>query len=195
MKRKIVIIQIILFILVTIIVINKVSTPKKQLEVQNSTYDALPSTNSSLAVKTTKKVVKTTKKTTKKITTTRKVNNTKQKTTTKTISKQNGYKLTHYGHDCKGCGGTTSIGYNVKNTIYYNDKQYGKVRVCAMNKSMPLYSIIKIKNYKLGGDITCAVIDRGVGSGVIDLLVENEKKSSQLGIQKGVQIEILRKGK
>lgn len=153
-----------------------VEIPIKENEIQNTTKNSTPSTTTTTTTKTTKKVVKK--------------NTTKSNTT-----KQSVYKLTHYGWDCKGCRGNTAIGYNVRNTIYYNDSQFGKVRICAMSKSMPLYSVIKIKNYKLGGDITCIVIDRGVGSGVIDLLTESEKKSSQLGIQRNVQIEILRKGR
>lgn len=194
MKNKIIIGVIIVLVGTGILVVNlfdKKIEPQIEKEIQNTSEMVVANTNTTTNQKTTKKVVKTTKK----ITTTKKVVKTTQKTTKKNTTTQNGYKLTHYGPDCKGCGGNTSIGYNVKNTIYYNDKQYGKVRVCAMSKSMPLYSIIKIKNYKLGGDILCAVIDRGVGNGVIDLLVESEKKSSRLGIQKGVQIEVLRKGK
>ena len=64
-----------------------------------------------------------------------------------------------------------------------------------MCSKYPLYSVIKIKNYKMGGDITAIVLDRGVGCSTIDLAVENEKQSLQLGIQNNVQIEILRKGK
>ena len=52
-----------------------------------------------------------------------KTNTTKQKKQTKKTevkvaaqSTFTGY-LTHYGPDCKGCGGTTAAGYNVKNTI------------------------------------------------------------------------------
>lgn len=150
------------------------TTIGNKTQINNET--TITSTTTTTTTKTTKKVVKK--------------NTTKSNTT-----KQSVYKLTHYGWDCKGCRGNTAIGYNVRNTIYYNDSQFGKVRICAMSKSMPLYSVIKIKNYKLGGDITCIVIDRGVGSGVIDLLTESEKKSSQLGIQRNVQIEILRKGR
>jgi site-specific DNA-cytosine methylase len=164
------------------------STKEETKPTTTTTKKTTTTVNNYKQLQTTKK-----KKTTKKVaTTTKKVI---KKTTSKVTNTKGSYKLTHYGWDCKGCGGNTSIGYNVKHTIYYNDKQYGKVRICAMSSAMPLYSIIKIKNYKLGGDITCAVIDRGVGSGVIDLLVESEKKSSQLGIQRNVQIEILRKGK
>lgn len=113
-----------------------------------------------------------------------------QKTSTKSNET---YKLTHYGYDC--CkSGLTATGWDARN-IYYNDEEYGEVRIVATSKAIPLYSIIKIYNYKLGGDITAIVLDRGVGNGVIDLLVENEAKSSQLGIQKGVKVEILRSGK
>lgn len=105
------------------------------------------------------------------------------------------YKLTHYGWDCKGCRGKTATGYNIKKTIYYKDKQYGKVRIVAMCSKMPLYSIIKIKNYKRGGDITAIVLDRGVGCSTIDLAVKNEKTSYKYGIQKNVKIEILRRGR
>lgn len=131
---------------------------------------------------TTTKTTKTTKKTITKNTTTHK-------------ETQNGYKLTHYGWDCKGCSGKTATGYDISKTIYYNDSTYGKVRVVAMCSKYPLYSVIKIKNYKMGGDITAIVLDRGVGCSTIDLAVENEKQSLQLGIQNNVQIEILRKGK
>lgn len=104
------------------------------------------------------------------------------------------YKLTHYGWDCKGCGGRTATGYSIKKTYYYNDKQYGKVRIVAMCSKMKLGSIIRIKNYKRGGDIIAIVIDRGVGCSTIDLAVKNERTSYKYGIQKNVKIDILRKG-
>ena len=131
---------------------------------------------------------------------TKRVVKTTHKTTTKKVVKtassySNGYRLTHYGYDCKGCGGRTATGYDISKTIYYNDSTYGKVRIVAMCSKIPLYSIIKIKNYKLGGDILAIVIDRGVGCNTIDLAVENEKASSKYGIQNNVKIEILRKGK
>lgn len=104
--------------------------------------------------------------------------------------------ITHYGPDCKGCGGTTAAGYNVKNTIYYNDKTYGIVRIVAMDRSYPLYSIIRISNYKQGA-ITAIVLDRGgaIKGNKIDLLVSSEKESSKLGIQRNAQVKVLRWGK
>lgn len=120
---------------------------------------------------------------------------TKKKTTKKRTTKaSNGkYKLTHYGPNCKGCSGVTASGYNVKKTIFYNDSQYGRLRICATSKQFKMYSIIKLKNYKLG-EVDCIVLDRGVGSGVIDLLVNSEKIANKLGIQK-VNIEVIRNGK
>ncbi len=131
---------------------------------------------------TTKKVVKTTKKAITKNTTTHQAT-------------QNGYRLTHYGYDCSACSGITAKGYDISKTQYYNDSTYGKVRIVAMCSKYPFYTIIKIKNYKMGGDILAIVLDRGVGCSTIDLAVKNEKQAAQFGIQNNVQIEILRKGK
>lgn len=142
----------------------------------------LETTTTSIKVETTN--ITTTFKTTKKV-----IKTTKQITT----MKEGTYKLTHYGYDCKGCGGNTASGYNVRNTIYYNDPTYGKLRIVAM-KNLPLYSVIKIKNYD-GIDIIAIVLDRGVGSGVIDLLVQNESTASKLGIRNNIEIELLRSGR
>ena len=104
------------------------------------------------------------------------------------------YKITHYGPDCSGCSGRTASGYNVSNTIYYNDYEYGQVRIIAI-KDLPLYTIVKIHDYKIGGDTLAIVLDRGVGFGVIDLLVSSESEASRLGIQRNAQVEVLRYGK
>lgn len=136
-------------------------------------------------------------------TTTKKRTTTKKKvvTTKKAIKKvnnnyRNGFTafITHYGPNCKGCSGITASGYNVKNTIYYNDKEYGKVRIVATSRNIPLYTIIRISNYKKGS-ITAIVLDRGVSGNKIDVLVESEKAATKLGIQKNAKVEILRWGK
>ena len=36
--------------------------------------------------------------------------------------------ITGYGPDCYGCIGITSSGYDVRNTIYYNDKTYNNLK-------------------------------------------------------------------
>lgn len=141
-------------------------------------------TNEQLIIKTTEEMSTTTKTT--------KVRTTSKKTA-KSPVKSGTYKLTHYGADCKGCSGITASGYNVKNTMFYNDKQYGKLRICATSRQFRMYTILKLKNYKLG-EVDCIVLDRGVGNGVIDLLVSSEKAASKLGIQK-IDIEVIRNGK
>ena len=66
-----------------------------------------------------------------------------------------------------------------------------------MSSKYPLYSIILIHNYKYEPDFMVIVLDRGgaITGNKIDILVENEAKSSQLGIQKNVEFEVLRWGK
>lgn len=151
--------------------------PETQIETQITSETTTSSTTTTTTTKTTKKTTKT----------------TYRATTKKVEQTSSGYKLTHYGPDCAGCSGTTASGYNVRNTIYYNDNTYGKIRVVAM-RDLPLYSVIKIKNYRQSGDIIAIVLDKPKHYGIIDVLVESEKKSSQLGIQNNVQIEILRRG-
>lgn len=43
----------------------------------------------------------------------------------KVEEKQNSFQgsITHYGPDCAGCSGITASGYDVKNTVYYNDSE------------------------------------------------------------------------
>lgn len=153
------------------------TTTETRIEEQISNETTTSSTITTTTAKTTKKTTKTT-----------------FRTTTKNANQSNGgYRLTHYGYDCCKTG-KTATGYDLSKTIYYNDATYGKVRVVAMCSKYPFYSIIKIKNYKSSGDTLAIVLDRGVGCGTIDLVVENEKTASKYGIQKNVQIEILRRG-
>lgn len=192
MKKIKVIIAIIVGLIGMIILIYGLYDKKEQQDIQletntstNETSLTTSSTNTTTTKKTTKKIVKTTKKTT-----TKKV----VKTNTNKTSGSGGYRLTHYGYDC--CkSGRTATGYDISKTIYYNDATYGKVRIVAMCSKYKLYSIIKIKDYKLGGDTLAIVLDRGVGCGTIDLAVKNEKTASKYGIQNNVKIEVLRNGR
>ena len=186
MNNKIIIISIIAIIIeFWIITTNKTTT--KEFMVINDTE---PTT---MEVKIEKQPV-IVEKAVKKTNNAQNNQNKGQKQVSKQVSASQGtYKLTHYGYDC--CkSGLTATGWDARN-IYYNDNEYGEIRIVAMCSKMPLYSIVKINNYKLGGDITAIVLDRGVNCSTIDLLTENEAKSSQLGIQKNVNVEILRSGK
>lgn len=193
MKKRIIIASVIIILLgiLTIINIPKHDNNKEIQEcLDNNNYSFKINNGDIKCNKTTTTTIKV--ETTNTTTTTKKVVKTTKKVV-KTTIKKGTYKLTHYGWDCKGCGGNTASGYNVRNTIYYNDATYAKLRIVAM-KDLPLYSVIKIKNYD-GKDIFAIVLDRGVGSSVIDLLVENEAIASKLGIRKNIEIEILRSGK
>lgn len=196
MKTK-VIIGISVGLIGMIILINGLYDKKEQQDIQletntstNETSLTTTNINTTKTTKKAKKVVKTTKK--KVVKTIKKV--VPKKVVKTNNNNSNGYRLTHYGYDC--CkSGKTATGYDISKTIYYNDATFGKVRIVAMCSKYPLYSIIKIKNYKLGGDTLAIVLDRGVGCGTIDLAVKNEKTASKYGIQKNVQIEVLRNGR
>ena len=170
MNKRIIIISIIMILVEGLLIFTH--KPKKEYKVINKTQPIV------MEVKIEKPKPKVVKKVTPK------VNNTQSNGT---------YKLTHYGYDC--CkSGKTATGWDARN-IWYNDSEYGSVRIVAMCSKIPMYSIVKINNYKLGGDIIAIVLDRGVNCSTIDLLTESEAKSSQLGIQNGVKVDILRNGK
>ena len=108
--------------------------------------------------------------------------------------------ITAYGPDCVGCTtGYTASGYYVRNNIYYMDKDYGKVRIVAADKSLPFGTIVRIKDLDVfKSDVIAIVLDRGSAIGFqrkvyFDLLYENEKKTEFFG-KRYATFEILRKG-
>ena len=108
--------------------------------------------------------------------------------------------ITAYGPDCKGCGGITASGYNVKKgNIYYNDKEYGKVRIVAADKKLPFGTIIKISNLDIfSDDVIAIVLDRGSAIGFnrrvyFDLLYPSEKSTLSFG-KRNATFEVLRRG-
>lgn len=108
--------------------------------------------------------------------------------------------LTGYGPDCVGCSGVVACAPhpNVKNNnIYYNDKEYGKIRILAADKSIPCGSIIKISNFKfIGDDFYGIVLDRGgaiVGL-TMDLLYPSEADTVIIGRQYKINFKIERWG-
>ena len=107
--------------------------------------------------------------------------------------------ITGYGPDCDGCIGITASGYDVRNTIYYNDKTYNKVRILAADKSLSFGTIIKVSNLENYNDFIGIVLDRGsaisfTGASQIDLLFESENYSYDFGRKHNVTFEILRLG-
>ena len=107
--------------------------------------------------------------------------------------------ITGYGPDCAGCIGITASGYNVRNNIYYTDKDYGKVRIVAADKNLPFGTIVRIKNLDLyDNDIIAIVLDRGSAIGFkrkvyFDLLYKSEKETLAFG-KRYATFEVLRKG-
>ena len=109
--------------------------------------------------------------------------------------------LTGYGPDCPGCGGHVACSPNsdVRNgNIYYNDREYGKIRILAADYAIPCGSIIHIENFKFveGNELTGIVLDRGsaiVGL-TMDLLYPSEKDTEIIGRQRDIKFTIERWG-
>lgn len=109
--------------------------------------------------------------------------------------------LTGYGPDCPGCGGHVACWPNpdVRNgNIYYNDKEYGKIRILAADYAIPCGSIIHISNYKFVPDkeFVGIVLDRGsaiVGL-TMDLLYPSEADTVIIGRQRNILFSIERWG-
>lgn len=106
-------------------------------------------------------------------------------------------KLVHYGPDCPECGGHLGCnGQDARNgNIYYNDKEYGKVRVVAMSSTIPCGSMIKINvaAYDKNG-MYAIVLDRGVSGPMVDLLKTSARAKSPVATVNGVTFDIVRYG-
>ena len=105
--------------------------------------------------------------------------------------------LTGYGADCVGCSGKVGCYPNqdIRNgNIYYDDKDYGKLRILASDPSIPCGSIIKVSNF--GDDFYGIVLDRGslVKGLTMDLLFENENQTRSIGRLNNINFKIERWG-
>lgn len=107
--------------------------------------------------------------------------------------------LTGYGPDCVGCGGKTSTGYDLTQNIYYEDAEFGIVRIVAADKYFPFYSIIRISDVPGMDSFLAIVLDRGGNVGfdkgtLFDLAFSTEKDPNILGLTRNVKFEVLRSG-
>ena len=113
--------------------------------------------------------------------------------------------MTAYGKDCCGSEpsrqGITASGYDLKQSLTYNDPTYGSVRIIASDRNFKLYSIIKVDD-PVDGSYNAIVLDRAgsiIGLNKVkkfDLAVESENfASSSYGVHKNVSFEVLRIGK
>ena len=106
--------------------------------------------------------------------------------------------MTGYGPDCVGCSGRVGAGQDVRNgNIYYEDKQFGKIRIIAADKKFPYGTIIRINNSRVSEKPFLAVVmDRGgaIKGNKIDLLFESEKSVPGITTQKNVTMDVVRLG-
>lgn len=108
-------------------------------------------------------------------------------------------KASYYNANCYGCSGYTSSGLNVSDgRVYYNDSKYGNVRIVAAGREIPLYSIVRLSNTKVGSNVLAIVLDRGgdIGEGrvfLIDILTNSEESFG--GVDNGIKVEVLRSGR
>jgi len=108
--------------------------------------------------------------------------------------------LTGYGPDCVGCGGLTSTGFDLTQSIYYEDSEFGTVRILAADPSFPFYSIFRVSNVSTMDDFIGIVLDRGgnVGFGrgtLFDLAFESEYSPDLVPLTHNVTFELLRSGR
>lgn len=110
--------------------------------------------------------------------------------------------ITGYGPDCRGCSGVTASGHNLHESIYYNDLEFGTVRILAADKRIPFYSIFRVSNIPGMDPFLAIVLDTGSDVGyekgtLFDLAYQTEKdpKNKVIGKTANVTFEMLRSGK
>ena len=107
--------------------------------------------------------------------------------------------MSFYSANCKGCMGSTATGIDISDgNLYYNDNEYGQVRIVATGSEIKPWSIIKIKNSSLGSNVIAIALDKGSNIGLgkkflIDMLTNSKENKS--GIEKNITVEVLRSGK
>ena len=106
--------------------------------------------------------------------------------------------MTGYGPDCVGCTGKVSCPprTDVRNgNIYFDDNEYGTVRIVAADKGIPCGTIIKVNGNRLAGEMVVIVLDRGgaIKGTLMDLLMSSENSSTPFGRQ-NVVYEVVRWG-
>ena len=109
--------------------------------------------------------------------------------------------LTGYGPDCEGCGGHVGCYPNqdVRNgNIYYTDKEYGRIRIVASDRSIPCGSIIKIENFRFNNYEPFYAITLDRGSAIVgltmDLLYSSEADTVIIGRQYNINFTVERWG-
>ena len=108
--------------------------------------------------------------------------------------------LTGYGPDCEGCGGRVGCPPRQDVTdgnIYFEDSEYGTIRIVATDPSIPCGTIVKISNLSFSSEPIIAIaLDRGsdIQGLTMDLLFESEAVTKPIGREYNVGYEIIRWG-
>lgn len=107
--------------------------------------------------------------------------------------------ITGYGPDCAGCSGITASGHNLHESIYYNDLEFGTVRILAADKGIPFYSIFRVSNIPGMDPFLAIVLDTGgnvgYGKGTLFDLAHANEQNGVLPKTSNVTFEMLRSGK
>ena len=109
-------------------------------------------------------------------------------------------QMTAYKATCKGCTGRVACppGKDVRNNnIWYDDANYGKIRILAADRNIPCGTIVKITNVSFSEEaIIGIVLDRGgaIKGNIMDFLVGEDDDMDVVGRQRGVNYEVLRWG-
>ena len=109
--------------------------------------------------------------------------------------------MTGYGADCEGCSGILAcrpVTNVFEKGIFFDDKEYGKIRVVSDSRDYKCGTIVRFSIPKLSDQpIIAVVMDRGgaIQDNRLDLLTESEAYSAKyVGRVKNLKVEVLRKG-
>lgn len=107
--------------------------------------------------------------------------------------------LTGYAGDCPLCSGVVACKPRInvlEKGIFFDDKDYGTVRMVASSKRYPCGTILRFKASKVSTEpIIAVVMDRGVGGNNIDLLMSTEDEArKKVGRIRNLEFEVLRLG-
>ncbi len=108
-------------------------------------------------------------------------------------------ELTGYSGNCKKCSGILACKPRtnvLEDGIYFEDDDYGSVRIVASSKKYPCGTIISFEKSSISEEpIVAVVMDRGVSGDVIDLLVEsNDYARKKVGRVRNIEFQVLRYG-
>ena len=107
--------------------------------------------------------------------------------------------LTAYVGDCPLCSGILACHPRtnvLESGIYFNDSEYGQVRIVATSSKYSCGTILRFNVDKIGEEPIIAIaMDRGVGGNNVDLLVDDVNYATRnIGRVKDQTFEVLRYG-